>query len=321
MSGVDHVHPLRDAAVAPGVGERPLQFDCAGERLLGVLAEPQSGRAATCGVLILIGGPQYRAGSHRQFVLLARRLAAAGYASLRFDYRGMGDSTGTTRDFRAVDADIDAALGAFLRAAPHIGRIVLLGLCDAASAALMHDPRDPRVAGQVLLNPWVRNDVSLARVQVRHYYTGRLRNAAFWRKLARGEVDCRAALRGFAARLHTAWRGDACADRDEPSFQDAMANGLRRFAGPVLLILSGNDLTAREFRDYTAQSPRWRGLLEAPRVTRIDIDGADHTFSCGAWTQRVEDAVLDWLDSAMRAPAEATEATAAAGVNGATAHA
>lgn len=316
MSGVDHVHPLRDAAVAPGVAERPLQFDCAGERLLGVLAEPQARHADDCGVLILVGGPQYRAGSHRQFVLLARRLAAAGIASLRFDYRGMGDSSGEARDFRAVDADIDAALTAFTRAAPQISRIVLLGLCDAASAALMHQAhgaRDERVAGLILLNPWVRDDVSFARVQVRHYYTARLRDAAFWRKFMRGGVDGRAALRGFAERLHTAWRGRPANDAPTPPFQDAMAAGLRRFAGPVLLILSGNDLTAREFCDYTAQSPSWRGLLDAPRVTRLDIGDADHTFSCGAWTRRVEDAVLDWLRGAMRVPTASTEAVLTAG--------
>jgi exosortase A-associated hydrolase 1 len=308
MSGVDHVHPFRDAAVAPGVAERPLQFDCAGERLLGVLAEPQARRAESCGVLILVGGPQYRAGSHRQFVLLARRLAAEGVASLRFDYRGMGDSSGEARDFRAVDADIDAALTAFAQAAPHVARVVLLGLCDAASAALMHEARaahdthDARAAGLVLLNPWVRDEVSFARVQVRHYYTARLRDATFWRKFMRGGVDGRAALRGFAERLHTAWRGRTSNDAPASAFQDEMAEGLRRFAGPVLLILSGNDLTAREFRDYTAQSPRWRGLLDAPRITRVDIDDADHTFSCAAWTQRVEETVLDWLGSAMRAP-------------------
>jgi alpha/beta superfamily hydrolase len=49
-------------------------------------------------VLVIVGGPQYRAGSHRQFTLLARSLAEQGFAVLRFDYRGMGDSTGAMRD-------------------------------------------------------------------------------------------------------------------------------------------------------------------------------------------------------------------------------
>ena len=47
----------------------------------------------------MVGGPQYRVGSHRQFTLMARAFAAAGYPVLRFDYRGIGDSEGESRGF------------------------------------------------------------------------------------------------------------------------------------------------------------------------------------------------------------------------------
>ena len=67
-------------AASPG-SESAIAFACAGERLLGIVTRPQ--QAATTGVVIVVGGPQYRVGSHRQFVLLARDLAEAGYAVLR----------------------------------------------------------------------------------------------------------------------------------------------------------------------------------------------------------------------------------------------
>ena len=90
------------------VTEQALTFDCEADALVGILHVP----AAPCdvGVVVIVGGPQYRAGSHRQFVLLARELAAAGYAVLRFDYRGMGDSGGEPRDFERVSVDIAAAI-------------------------------------------------------------------------------------------------------------------------------------------------------------------------------------------------------------------
>ena len=74
----------------PGVAgkESVLSFVCEGEPLVGILAEPD-GTPAEVGVVIIVGGPQYRAGSHRQFTLLARHLAARGFAVLRFDYRSM----------------------------------------------------------------------------------------------------------------------------------------------------------------------------------------------------------------------------------------
>ncbi|KAB8057318.1 hydrolase 1, exosortase A system-associated, partial [Janthinobacterium violaceinigrum] len=59
-------------------------------RLVGILSLPAA--PGPRGVLIVTGGPQYRVGSHRQFVLLARALAAQGVPVLRFDLRGMGDS-------------------------------------------------------------------------------------------------------------------------------------------------------------------------------------------------------------------------------------
>ena len=84
--------------------ERCLSFECGGETLLGILHEPRIHKET--GVLVIVGGPQYRVGSHRQFVLMARALANVGYAVLRFDYRGMGDSTGCPRGFEAVDKSI-----------------------------------------------------------------------------------------------------------------------------------------------------------------------------------------------------------------------
>ena len=72
--------------------EEAVVFPFAAEQLVGIVARPDT--SSDCGVLVVVGGPQYRAGSHRQFLLLSRRLATEGYPTLRFDYRGMGDSGG-----------------------------------------------------------------------------------------------------------------------------------------------------------------------------------------------------------------------------------
>ncbi len=276
--------------------ERALTFECDGERLVGVVALPD--RAASVGVLIVVGGPQYRAGSHRQFVHLARRLARGGIAAMRFDYRGMGDASGDARSFDDVSADIAAAIAAFQRVCPTVGRVVIWGLCDAASAALIYADanRDASLAGIALVNPWVRSDTTMARTQIRHYYAKRLFDRAFWAKLIRGGVELRDALGGVARAARIA-HGAAKPDRDTGvSFQDRMASGLSTFAGPVLLILSGRDLTAREFEEYSSTDARWKGLLARRSVERRDFADADHTFSAKQWRDEVETATVDWVE-------------------------
>ena len=57
----------------------------------------------TTGVLLIVGGPQYRVGSHRQFVQLARSLAQLDIPVLRFDYSGMGDSAGDKKSFEQIN--------------------------------------------------------------------------------------------------------------------------------------------------------------------------------------------------------------------------
>ncbi|MGB1108861.1 MAG: hydrolase 1, exosortase A system-associated, partial [Gammaproteobacteria bacterium] len=115
------------------MNESAFYFTSADFALAGILHEAAPG--AETGVLLVVGGPQYRVGSHRQFVLLARDVAAAGWPVLRFDYRGMGDASGEKIDFETCGDDIRAAVDEFQRRCPSIRQVVIWGLCDAASAA------------------------------------------------------------------------------------------------------------------------------------------------------------------------------------------
>jgi exosortase A-associated hydrolase 1 len=273
------------------VREEALVFGCGGESLVGVLSRPDA--PAARGVLIVVGGPQYRAGSHRQFTLLARELARAGIASLRFDYRGMGDSSGAARSFESVHEDIGCAVDRLLSAVPGLREVILWGLCDAASAALFYAHRDPRISGVVLVNPWVRTGQGIAQAHLRHYYGQRLLDRRFWRKLLSGRLDMRAAfasLRKFVIDATTPPRGDA------GTLPGRMEDGLRRFRGRVLVILSGKDLTADEFRGVVKRSERWTRLLADARVTRHELAEANHTFSRHEWRDQVARWTADWVN-------------------------
>lgn len=289
--------------------EQALTFPCEGAWLTAILspADPALPAAAR-GVLIVVGGPQYRAGSHRQFALLARALAAQGIPALRFDYRGMGDSEGTQRDFEHVEADLRAAVDRFMAAVPGMREVVLWGLCDAASAALFYAQHDRRVTGLVLLNPWARTADGLARATLKHYYVERLLQPALWKKIASGQFEFGKALRSFAGLLRTSRGAPATARESTPVPEDAgapvsappglharMLAGWQHFTGPILLIISGADLTAQEFLDMVKASRPWRKLLAAPRVQRHTLPAADHTFSRREWRDQVAAWTAAWV--------------------------
>ena len=288
--------------------ERACIFEAGGEDLLGILhpGSPDSTR----GVLIVVGGPQYRVGSHRQFLLLARHLAAAGVPVFRFDYRGMGDSTGAQRDFERVSEDIRAAIDVFHQECPGVREVVIWGLCDAASAALIYAWQDPRIGGLVLANPWVRTEEGLAKAYLKTYYRRRLLSRDFWASLLRGRINPMASARSLAAMLRrvlgskrrapqASGTGAAATLPDGP-LPERMAEGWTRYSGTILLILSGDDLTAAEFRDTAATNPAWQGLLDQPRVTRHDLPEANHTFSRRDWRDQVAAWTLDWVRESQR---------------------
>lgn len=331
--------------------EEALVFEVEGTPLVGVLHRP----AAPCrrGVLLVVGGPQYRVGSHRQFILLARALALSGTPVLRFDYRGMGDSGGAERGFERVEADIRAAMDTFAATIPEMQEVVLWGLCDAAAACSFYAHKDRRVAGLVILNPWVRTDQGIARAYLTRYYAARLFDADLWRKLFSGRLDIKAAVGSFVnmvlsavgvtgtsasppgdydrdslfpggrgetpfspspqpspvkgegggrepempATAGAAMKQGATSESSGRPLPERVADGLFQFKGRVLLILSGKDLTAEEFRQAVAGSRRWRRLMKSPLLSKRLLEDADHTFSRRGWRDQVANWTREWLQS------------------------
>ncbi len=278
------------------VTESACTFEIAGEPTIGIVS--RAPRVGSLGVLFVVGGPQYRIGSHRQFVLLARALAAAGVACFRFDLRGMGDAGGERADFSGLDAELLAARNAFASLVPELEAVVVAGLCDGASAALLHASAEEAgaslpVRGVVAINPWIRTQRSRAVAEVRHHYRQRFTSADFWRRLLSGQVAIRDALGGFLGASARALRQPS--EQAAVDYPERMAEGARALGDRVFWMLSGQDLVAREFEQYAAASPAWRGLLDPTHGNVLRIDEADHTFSREAWRAQVSDAIAAWL--------------------------
>jgi uncharacterized protein len=274
--------------------ERFLVLDCAGEQCVAVYSPPEVGGSSRSdlGVVIIVGGPQYRVGSHRQFVLLARDLARSGIPVIRFDYRGMGDSDGESRTFESIDQDIGIAVTALTRESG-VARVVLWGLCDGASAALMYAAGDQRIVGIVAVNPWARTPQVEARTRLRHYYLRRITSAEFWRKALVLRLDIKRGGGDLLGALKTAPLG-ATSLAGSPYLQ-RMHEGWRRYGGSVLFVLSGNDYTAREFETWVQAEADLGEMLRRSQSEVRRVPNADHTFSTRAWSDTLCQATIEWL--------------------------
>jgi hypothetical protein len=130
--------------------------------VLGIATDPDQSAATRSGsrtarptVIFLNAGVLHRVGPHRLHVSLARLLADSGFASLRLDLSGIGDSCGVPGNltFRAsAIADTRAAMDQ-VSADSGTARFVLFGLCSGADNALATAQVDPRVSGLVLIDP------------------------------------------------------------------------------------------------------------------------------------------------------------------------
>lgn len=274
--------------------EQPISFDCAAQRLLGILHSPGNAIGDT-GLLLVVGGPQYRVGSHRQFVLLARWLAATGIPVFRFDYRGMGDSSGERRDFSDISDDIHAAIATFLEHATGVRQVVLWGLCDAATANAFYAVSDPRVIGQIALNPWVRTDEGEAQAFIKHYYFQRVLSPAFWRKVVARQFDIGRAVRDFVRKLGQSRAAGISSQQDNRPLPPRLRDAQLAYTGPTLLILSGQDLTAKEYEMRVAESAEWQRWMTSYRVTLARLAEADHSFSRALWRDQVAALSGDWI--------------------------
>ena len=163
--------------------------------LFGVAVSPSRPRAEPPAVLFLNTGAVGHSGMSGIWVGMARRFAALGLTSLRFDLAGVGDSPardGHEDGFKRIEdaaADVTAAID-WLHGHGH-ERVTLVGFCRGARLAFNVAMIDKRVEGLVLINPRRLFWALEAPPQPPKGARGYLRTATdplTWRRLMRGEI-------------------------------------------------------------------------------------------------------------------------------------
>lgn len=152
-----------------------LRFPSGGHTLAGTLTVPPGPGPFPAALLLPGSGPVDRNSDHRRMRLgitaqLAGAVTVAGLATLRYDKRGVGDSTG---DWRAAglhdNVDDAAAALATLAARPEVdaARLFLVGHSEGAVLAAALAARGAAVRGVVLLSGSATPGEELLRWQAR----------------------------------------------------------------------------------------------------------------------------------------------------------
>lgn len=184
--------------------EEPVRFG-PDDVLFGILTRPADANAAPVAALLLHEGSTHHIGNGGAYVTLARTLADAGFASLRMDLTGMGDSpAGDNPRHPHYDPEriAEGVAGVELLAQSGFSGAVAFGLCSGAHTALQVTLADRRIVGNIVINLqkfiWHYGDD--VRVAVRDNkrslkgYLRAMRNPGEWRRALSGDAD----LKGIA---------------------------------------------------------------------------------------------------------------------------
>lgn len=260
-------------APVSGAPEESVSFGPDREPLAGILARPPTGRDARAALVFLHGWGGYRIGPHRLFVDAARRWSEAGYSSLRFDFRGRGDSGGASES-ASIDGMVQDARAAVehVRDACCPARIVLVGICSGAKVAMGACGADPRVdalvlwsaeamAGSAQVERKARRSASVLRT-----YARKLLRRETWAKILSLRVNTRMVGKALSGR--------AGAGADEVRSDREILRAFGGFRGRVLFLYGGSDPelapALRQFEEFVRQS----GIRAEFRV----VPEADHSF-------------------------------------------
>ena len=286
--------------------DQPVSFQVQDNKLYGVLSVPV--KKFHVAVIIVVGGPQFRVGSHRQFTLLARQLARQGVLALRFDYTGMGYSEGLPKKFYEVDQDIAAAVNFVASNHDHVEKIFVWGLCDAASAIAFTAYTHERINGMIILNPWVRSEASHSKAILSSYYRDRIFSVDVWKDLLKSPgkiIDaiislltvCWKVLINIFDSNKVAHEIEISVAERENNLTASVLKGMTNFKGNICLILSENDLTADEFKREFEESDWMQDQSNNQKTIVHYVNEADHTFSSALWRSKVEEITINFVNA------------------------
>lgn len=291
VSGAGDAEP-EDMPVGDFAGFRETVIQFGGPtKLSGVLTEPVFRRAGAPVVLFINAGIVHRVGPFRLHVQVARLLAKQGFASLRLDLSGLGDSqsrTGKLSKDERVRCDIDDAMEYLTRNG--LGsNFVVMGLCSGAYHTHQVAVTDSRVVGAIFLDGIVFRTTGYFW----RHCVGRWFRPRFWRNAIKRRWL--GAMRKDADVLHEAGNKLAEAEYFQVTrSRQAIADELRALQNrdcQLLFVYTGDydDICDRE------QFQEMFGIQPSDQVQVDYLAQASHTYRIAKHREELSQRIASWM--------------------------
>jgi alpha/beta superfamily hydrolase len=294
--------------------ETPVFFGAVGAQLFGIISHPEQPNGV--GVLVIQGGDTVNVSlqRNRMAVRISRELAARGYTCLRFDYHGLGESTGTVGELRLSHPFTeDAVAAAEVLRRYQAGPVVLAGACFSSRTALSAAPLIPDVAGVLMATPPVgsyERTEAVAERMARDRSIGEYATLALRAQTAKGLTDpARRAVYVRLARSKLKQVVRKVAGGVMPGAKDPLWWVSRQLLEPletmaenrvpVLIAYGVEDPLLREF-DRARQGTLGTILNRAGDTVQVarDLPGVIHGFPGVHGQQAFLALAFDWIDEA-----------------------
>lgn len=257
-------------------------------KFFGTVCEPV-GPATGVAVLILTTGYDPQSGWARSAAELARRLAARGIASLRYDSAGVGESPAVPGRRRQIlydpvqGKDVGIAF-AYLRERLRPSKTMVVGRCSGAYLAFRAAVADPGWDACVVVNPPDFRWRFRGLPRTLNAYSEKLRKRDLVKALRAGEIDARAALQNIGVRLIDRVAGAMAkvlpsaprlARRSDLVMRDFET--LARRKTEVTILYSEGDEGEGSFRIHFSLDGK--KLAAFPNIRLLRIPNADHNVT------------------------------------------
>jgi pimeloyl-ACP methyl ester carboxylesterase len=277
--------------------ERPVFIPFEDGQIFAVVTTP-AGPARGVGVVIAHGrGDQMTFHRNQLSKRLAGRLAEQGFHVVRFDYPGVGDSTGRSRGFAlsvTQDREILRVLDELRRAG--LKRYAFVGYCVGGRSALAASLAIEGVEALVLAcTPLLSARSEKALLESKGKQPGTVPKA---NGLKASGFPRRSPLRRLAARLLARgrkYRAQASGSRLDPKVRQRLRT-LVESGHPTLMVYGRDDEYALEAREVAGIASGWNASPESLRL-HDSTPGIMHGFLSIAAQEAFLKIAVDWLSN------------------------